>query len=77
MSATRRLLIGSALTALVVGTVLTLVNQWEAIRSARFDALLRPTAFNYAVPFFVSLYSRWRTRSAVARSAGATHGVGK
>lgn len=66
------------LTALVVGTVLTVVNQWEAVRSARFDAaLFRPAAFNFTVPFLVSLYSRWRTKLAMSSSARATHGVGE
>lgn len=47
-------------TALIVGTVLTLANQWSAIRQAQWDvSLLGHGALNVAVPFVVSFYSRW------------------
>ena len=55
-------LVGASLrTALVVGSVLTLVNQSDAWRRDRWlaPAVLARVAANYLVPFLVALYSRW------------------
>jgi len=43
-------------TALIVGTVLTLINQWQALlRFALTPGLVVRVAMNYAVPLAVSL----------------------
>lgn len=58
-SSLRRDVLASLRTAVVVGAVLTLVNQWALVRSGRLDAVLLARAtMNCAVPFCVSLYSR-------------------
>lgn len=64
----RRGIVGPSLvTAAVVGTMLTCVNQWSALRSGRIDgASVGQAAFNVALPFLVSLYSRWSTGRADA-----------
>ena len=62
MSAWRGRTLASLLTAAVVGGVLTLVNQWGAVRDGLFDrGFAGRAAINFAVPFLVSLYSRWST----------------
>ena len=43
-------------TALFVGTVLTLINQWQIV-IAEAPLKLIPLALTYLVPFFVYLYS--------------------
>lgn len=55
----------SVRTALLVGTVLTIINQWGAWRQHGIGLqLLGRVAFNYLVPFLVAAYSR----SALSRS---------
>jgi len=58
----RDLVLASFRTALVVGTILTLLNQWELIQSGSLDRAFAVKALlNCLVPFSVSLYSRWST----------------
>lgn len=61
----REILLPSITTALVVGTILTVGNQWSVLQRGAFDrALLWHTSVNLVVPFLVSYYSR---RSALQR----------
>ena len=41
--------------AAVVGTLLTLINQWDALADLRIDVV--KAALTYLVPFCVSVYS--------------------
>ena len=68
--ARRRLVAPAAATAAVVGSVLTGVNQWDVLLGAEPPAPLAwlDAMVNFAVPFLVSLYSRWATR----RGGGAS-----
>ena len=51
----RQLVLRSAKIALVVGTVLTLINQYDALLAKRVDVL--KLALTYLVPYCVSTYS--------------------
>jgi hypothetical protein len=59
--AAKRLIVPAAATAAVVGSLLTVVNQWDVLVDAKAPArhALLQLAANYAVPLLVSLYSRW------------------
>jgi methyl-accepting chemotaxis protein len=46
--------------AAVVGTLLTLINQWDALGAGRVD--LVKAMLTYLVPFGVSIYSAAATR---------------
>ena len=47
-------------TAVVVGVLLTLANQWSQLRAGPYDRnLLMRALVNFAVPFAVSAYSRF------------------
>ncbi len=52
----------SAVTALIVGTILIAVNQYEALAAGEFTSpLLLKIAVTPLVPFMVSLFSSWMT----------------
>ncbi len=60
MSACRPLLLPSFKTALVVGSLLTVANQWKALRAGALDReFLVHALINISLPFVVSMYSRW------------------
>lgn len=47
--------------ALVVGTVLNGINNYDAIFSSEWDfKLILKILLTYSVPFFVSMYSSWK-----------------
>lgn len=57
-----RWFIPSCKTAMVVGTVLTMVNQWDRLLHQPFTiALASRMLLNFVVPFSVSIYSRRAT----------------
>lgn len=50
----------SVLTSLVVGTVLSLANQWRSLVGGPHNPrLILQLAVNFGVPFLVAAYSRW------------------
>jgi hypothetical protein len=56
----KRMAIGSAKTAVVVGTLLVLLNRYEEIFSLQFSLKDLPKwSLNYVMPFLVSFYSRY------------------
>ncbi len=70
----RRLAIPALGTALVVGTLLTVVNHWDAVLARRVPGrgLWAQVALNFAVPFAVSLYSRWAMLRRLGDARAAT-----
>lgn len=49
-------------TALIVGTILTLINQWQGVFGEEPVKWL-PLALTYTVPFLVFMYSYYSNRS--------------
>ncbi len=55
----RGTILRSAKTALIVGTVLALLNHWQQMLSAQFSpSWVVPTLLTYLVPFLVATYSQ-------------------
>ncbi len=50
-------LMRAAIACLIVGTILCLINQWEAIANGFVDVSWVKVALTYIVPFSVSTYS--------------------
>jgi len=61
-------------TALLVGPVLTLINQWEAVIALQTPNLPK-VLLTFLVPFCVSFYSGYAMRKSVAAQLCASHSV--
>lgn len=70
-SETKPILKRSAKIALVVGPVLTLINQWEAITTLQMPDLTK-VILTFLVPFCVSFFSGYCMRKSVAVQMCAT-----
>ncbi len=68
----RRTLAASTWTAVVVGVILTLVNQWPSLtgHSRLTTDVAWRIAANFCVPFAVSLYSRWAAHASPRNASG-------
>ena len=52
--------------ACVVGPILTLINQWEAVSALHVPDMTK-VALTFLVPFFVSLFSGYSARKSFAK----------
>jgi hypothetical protein len=61
--------IGSLKIALVVGTILCVVNQYDAFLTQQVDRIvIIKMAMNYTVPFIVATYSKYQLRASHHKS---------
>ncbi|MDE3173806.1 MAG: hypothetical protein KGN74_12090 [Gemmatimonadota bacterium] len=67
------MLLASVRTSIVVGTILTLINQWGIWRTHTLGLqFVARVGFNYLVPFLVAAYSQAAlTRDLVAEGVGS------
>lgn len=63
-ASSNKLWIGSLKIALVVGTILCVINQYDAFLTGQVDRIvIAKMGMNYAVPFIVATYSKYQLRA--------------